>query len=216
MHNRKINSKQVNEICTWTKNPLSQTVDCRKNFSTVHALIDSIENAFEKSKFVCRVFIVLKKAFDTFFYSSITHFKTKNLATFTRLYIYIYQWQKSRVREEQVDILPSHVKTEKITGLADNFLQNEYNFFLCSQFRLEENFSKWEFFFAKCVSSFTELKKTIHCRLPPCSKLSPCCFSQHWNARNKFGPCCSKCNNYHTLMFLQFGYSKSDIIRMWK
>ena len=51
------------------KNPLSQTVDCRKNFSTVHALIDSIENAFEKSKFVCKVFIVLKKAFDTFFYS---------------------------------------------------------------------------------------------------------------------------------------------------
>ena len=59
------------------KNPLSQTVDCRKNFSTVHALIDSIENAFEKSKFVCRVFIVLKKAFDTFFYSSIAHFKIK-------------------------------------------------------------------------------------------------------------------------------------------
>ena len=59
------------------KNPLSQTVDCRKNFTTVHALIDSIENAFEKSKFMCRVFIVLKKAFDTFFYSSITHFKIK-------------------------------------------------------------------------------------------------------------------------------------------
>ena len=59
------------------KNPLSQTDNCRKNFSTVHALVDSIENAFEKSKFVCRVFIVLKKAFDAFFYSSITHFKIK-------------------------------------------------------------------------------------------------------------------------------------------
>ena len=40
----------------------------RKNFSTAHAimnLIDSIENAFDKNKFACGVFIDLKKAFDT-------------------------------------------------------------------------------------------------------------------------------------------------------
>ena len=40
----------------------------RKNFSTAHAiinLIDSIENAFDKKKFACGVFIDLKKAFDT-------------------------------------------------------------------------------------------------------------------------------------------------------
>ena len=40
----------------------------RKNFSTAHAiinLIDSIENAFDQNKFACRVFIDLKKAFDT-------------------------------------------------------------------------------------------------------------------------------------------------------
>ena len=40
----------------------------RKSFSTAHAiinLIDSIENAFDKNKFVCGVFIDLKKAFDT-------------------------------------------------------------------------------------------------------------------------------------------------------
>ena len=40
----------------------------RKNFSTAHAitnLIDSIENAFDQNKFACRVFIDLKRAFDT-------------------------------------------------------------------------------------------------------------------------------------------------------
>ena len=40
----------------------------RKNFSTAHAIInriDSIENAFDKNKFACGVFIDLKKAFDT-------------------------------------------------------------------------------------------------------------------------------------------------------
>ena len=40
----------------------------RKNFSTAHAiinLIDSIENAFDKSKFACGDFTDLKKAFDT-------------------------------------------------------------------------------------------------------------------------------------------------------
>ena len=40
----------------------------RKNFSTAHViinLIDSIENAFDKNKFACGVFIDLKKAFDT-------------------------------------------------------------------------------------------------------------------------------------------------------
>ena len=40
----------------------------RKNFSTAHAitnLIDSIENAYDKNKFACGVFIDLKKAFDT-------------------------------------------------------------------------------------------------------------------------------------------------------
>ena len=38
----------------------------RKNFSTAHAiinLIDSIQNAFDKNKFACGVFIDLKKAF---------------------------------------------------------------------------------------------------------------------------------------------------------
>ena len=40
----------------------------RKTFSTAHAIInriDSIENAFDKNKFACGVFIDLKKAFDT-------------------------------------------------------------------------------------------------------------------------------------------------------
>ena len=40
----------------------------RKNFSTPHAiinLVDSIENAFDKNKFACRVLIYLKKTFDT-------------------------------------------------------------------------------------------------------------------------------------------------------
>ena len=40
----------------------------RKIFSTAHAiinLIDSIEIAFDKNKFTCRVFIDLNKAFDT-------------------------------------------------------------------------------------------------------------------------------------------------------
>ena len=40
----------------------------RKNFSTAHAIInltDSIENAFDKNKLACGVFIDLKKAFDT-------------------------------------------------------------------------------------------------------------------------------------------------------
>ena len=40
----------------------------RKNFSTANFiinLIDSIENAFDKNKFACQVFIDLKKAFDT-------------------------------------------------------------------------------------------------------------------------------------------------------
>ena len=40
----------------------------KKNFSTAHAiinLIDSIENAFNKNKFACEIFIGLKKAFDT-------------------------------------------------------------------------------------------------------------------------------------------------------
>ena len=40
----------------------------RKYFSTAHAiisLIDSIENAFDKNKFACGVFIDLKKAFYT-------------------------------------------------------------------------------------------------------------------------------------------------------
>ena len=43
----------------------------RKNFSTVPVIInfiDSIKNAFEKSKFVCGVFIDLKKAFDTVYH----------------------------------------------------------------------------------------------------------------------------------------------------
>ena len=38
----------------------------RKNFSTAHViinLIDSIQNAFDKNKFACGVFIDLKKAF---------------------------------------------------------------------------------------------------------------------------------------------------------
>ena len=40
----------------------------RKNFSAAHPiinLIDSIEKAFDHNKFACRVFIDLKKAFDT-------------------------------------------------------------------------------------------------------------------------------------------------------
>ena len=53
-------------------------------------LIDSIENAFDKRKFVCRFLLSSRKHLIHFFYSNITHFKTKNLATFTRLYIYIY------------------------------------------------------------------------------------------------------------------------------
>ena len=40
----------------------------RKNFSTAQTiinLIDSIKNAFDKNKLVCRIFIDVKKAFDT-------------------------------------------------------------------------------------------------------------------------------------------------------
>ena len=53
------------KFLTEQKNPLSQTVGFTNNFSTVHALSDSIGNGFYKSKFVCRIFIDLKKAFDT-------------------------------------------------------------------------------------------------------------------------------------------------------
>ena len=123
---------------------------------------------------------------------------------------------QSRVREKQADILPSLIWTEKLTWRADDFLQNESNFFICSQFRSEENFFQCVIF-SKCISSFTKfMKKTIHCMLPPCSNLAPCCFSQHWNAGNEFGPWCSKCNNNHAPMFLQFDYSKRDIIKIWK
>ena len=33
---------------------------------------------------------------------------------------------------------------------------------------------------------------------------------------DEFGQCCSKRNAKHAPMFLQFGYSKSDIIKVWK
>ena len=41
--------------------------------------------------------------------------------------------------------------------------------------------------------------------IPPCSNLSRCCFSQHRSAENVFGLCCSKRNNNHVQMFMQFG-----------
>ena len=71
--------------------------------------------------------------------------------------------------------------------MTDNFLPNESNFFMCSQFRLEENFFKCVVFF-KCILGFTKLKKTIHCMLHPCSNLSPRCFFQDWITGNEFRP----------------------------
>ena len=103
----------------------------------------------------------------------------------------------------------------KLTWLTDNFSQNESNFFICSQFRLEENFFKSVIFF-KCISSFTKLKKTIHCTQRSYSKLSPLLLSNEALGTDKFGPRCSKQNAKHAPMFLQFGYSKSDIIKVWK
>ena len=65
-----------------------------------------------------------------------------------------WEWKLSvravRVREKQADILPSLISTEKLTWLADNFLQNESNFFICSQFRSEENFFQCVIF-SKCI-----------------------------------------------------------------
>ena len=62
MHNRLV------KFLTEQKILYFKHFDFRKNFSTAHAiinLINSIENAFDKNKFVCGVFIDLKKAFNT-------------------------------------------------------------------------------------------------------------------------------------------------------
>ena len=59
----------------------------KKNFSTAHAiinLIDSIENAFDKNKFECGVFIDLKKAFDTvdheILFKKLWHYEIRGIA----------------------------------------------------------------------------------------------------------------------------------------
>ena len=70
--------------------------------------------------------------------------------------------------------------------------------------------------FFKCILSFTKLKKTIHCTLCPCSKLSPLLlFSllKRWGRTILAYAVCSKRNAKHAPLFLQFGYSKSDIIK---
>ena len=62
MHNR------LTKFLTEQKIIYRKQFDFRKNFSTTHVTInpiDSIKNVFDKNKFACRVFIVIKKAFET-------------------------------------------------------------------------------------------------------------------------------------------------------
>ena len=62
MHNR------LMKFLTEQKTLYLKQFGFRKNFSTANAIlnfIDGIENAFDKNKFACGVFIDLKKAFDT-------------------------------------------------------------------------------------------------------------------------------------------------------
>ena len=61
MHNR------LMKFLTEQKTLYLKQFGFRKNFSTANAIlnfIDGIENAFDKNKFACGVFIDLKKAFD--------------------------------------------------------------------------------------------------------------------------------------------------------
>ena len=101
--------------------------------------------------------------------------------------------------------------TWKLTWLADNFLQNKSNFFICSQFRLEENFFKCVFFIEVSVYwALLNWTKQCTARYLLVQNCPHYCFSQHRCARGEFCPCCSKRNANHALMmFLKFIYSKN-------
>ena len=101
--------------------------------------------------------------------------------------------------------------TWKLTWLADNFLQNKSNFFICSQFRLEENFFKCVFLIEVSVYwALLNWTKQCTARYLLVQNCPHYCFSQHRCARGEFCPCCSKRNANHALMmFLKFIYSKN-------
>ena len=96
----------------------------------------------------------------------------------------------------------------EFTWLTDKFLQNKSNFFICSQFRLEENLFKKVFFFQVDIELYlTEENITLHATflfklVPAITFLSIEHWGWVWPAILLFKALCQSCSDVSAIWFL--------------